>query len=52
MVLFVGTPCQTAGLRGFLNKEYDLLFKCDFICHGVPSPLVFKKIYNLFGRKV
>lgn len=36
-VLFVGTPCQTAGLKGFLRKDYDNLFCADFICHGVPS---------------
>lgn len=46
IVLFVGTPCQVAGLSSFLNKDYDKLFKCDFICHGVPSPLVFKRYIN------
>lgn len=42
-VLFTGTPCQIAGLKTFLGKEYDRLYTCDFICHGVPSPLVFRK---------
>lgn len=42
-VLFVGTPCQIGGLKGFLNAEYEKLYTCDFICHGVPSPKVFKK---------
>ncbi|WP_238916676.1 Coenzyme F420 hydrogenase/dehydrogenase, beta subunit C-terminal domain [Clostridium sp. YIM B02555] len=51
MVLFVGTPCQTAGLSEFLNKDYDLLFKCDFICHGVPSLLVFKKYITYLEEK-
>lgn len=37
-VLFSGTPCQVAGLRGFLCKAYENLFCCDIICHGVPSP--------------
>lgn len=41
-VLFVGTPCQIAGLRSFLKKDYENLVCCDFICHGVPSPLLFK----------
>ena len=36
-VLFVGTPCQTAGLKSFLSKDYDNLIVVDFICHGVPS---------------
>lgn len=36
-VLFVGTPCQIAGLRGFLRRDYDNLYLVDLICHGVPS---------------
>ena len=36
-VLFVGTPCQVAGLKGFLGKEYDSLYCTALICHGVPS---------------
>ena len=51
VVLFVGTPCQTAGLSSFLNKDYGTLFKCDFICHGVPSPLVFKKYITYLEEK-
>lgn len=35
-VLFTGTPCQIAGLRSFLGKEYDNLYCVDIICHGVP----------------
>ncbi len=42
-VLFVGTPCQVAGLNNFLQKDYPLLLTCDVICHGVPSPGVFEK---------
>lgn len=42
-VLFVGTPCQVAGLRAFLKYSYDNLILVDMICHGVPSPLVWKK---------
>lgn len=41
-VLFSGTPCQIAGLKRFLNKEYDNLLAVDFICHGVPSPKVWR----------
>ena len=41
-VLFTGTPCQIAGLNLFLRKEYDNLLTVDFICHGVPSPGVWK----------
>lgn len=42
-VLFTGTPCQVEGLRSYLRKEYINLITMDFICHGVPSPLVWKK---------
>lgn len=46
IVLFSGTPCQIAGLKSFLRKEYDNLFTVDFICHGVPSPGVWRKYLN------
>lgn len=36
-VLFTGTPCQIAGLKLFLKKEYENLITVDIICHGVPS---------------
>ena len=41
-VLFSGTPCQAAGLRHYLRKDYDNLLIVDFVCHGVPSPKVWK----------
>lgn len=42
-VLFSGTPCQVAGLKSFLGKEYDNLLCIDFVCHGIPSPVVWKE---------
>lgn len=45
-VFFSGTPCQVAGLRGFLRRPDENLFCCDLICHGVPSPLLFAR----YGR--
>jgi hypothetical protein len=42
-VLFSGTPCQIAGLKRFLRKDYPNLIAVDIICHGVPSPLVWRK---------
>ena len=36
-VLFIGTPCQIAGLKRYLMKDYDNLYLIDIICHGVPS---------------
>lgn len=43
MVLFSGTGCQVNGLKGFLGKEYGSLLCVDVICHGVPSPALWKK---------
>lgn len=40
LVLFSGTPCQIGGLKSFLGKSYDNLFLIDFVCHGVPSPMI------------
>lgn len=42
-VLFVGTPCQCAGLLAFLESKPDNLILVDFICHGVNSPLVHQR---------
>ena len=42
LVLFSGTPCQIAGLKRYLRKDYDNLITVDFICHGVPSPGIFR----------
>ncbi len=42
-VLFTGTSCQIAGLKNFLGKDYDNLLTVDVICHGVPSPKVWRK---------
>lgn len=42
-VMFTGTPCQVKGLRLYLRKEYDNLLAVDFVCHGVPSPKVWRK---------
>lgn len=42
-VLFSGTPCQIAGLRLFLRKDFgELLLTVDVACHGVPSPMVWR----------
>ena len=41
-VLFTGTPCQIIGLKKYLRKEYENLLTIDFICHGVPSPKVWR----------
>lgn len=45
-VLFVGTPCQTAGLQSFIRNDDQHLFLVDVACHGVPS----RKIYDAYVR--
>ena len=42
-VLFSGSPCQIAALRRFLRKPYPHLLCVDFLCHGVPSPAVWRR---------
>lgn len=42
-VLFVGTPCQCAGLKSYLKKDYYNLIVVDFLCHGVPNNKMFKE---------
>lgn len=56
IVLFSGTPCQVAGLRYSLGKNYDNLFCVDIICHGTPSPALWEKytqyIEKQYGGKI
>lgn len=42
-VMFTGTPCQIAGLKHFLRKEYDNLLAVELICHSVPSSGVWQQ---------
>ena len=41
-VLYSGTPCQIAALKLYLRKDYENLLAVDIICHGAPSPGVFR----------
>lgn len=50
-VLFSGTPCQIAGLKTFLGKEYEKLLTVDIVCHGVPSPKVWRDYINYIEEK-
>lgn len=42
-VLFSGTPCQVAGLKAYLRKDYANLVTVDFVCHSVPSPVAWQE---------
>ena len=50
-VLFSGTPCQIAGLKNYLKRDYDNLLTVDLICHGVPSPLIFDNYKKYISNK-
>lgn len=50
-VLFSGTACQVAGLKGYLMHDYDNLYTVDVLCHGVPSPGVWTKYVQYLEKK-
>lgn len=43
LVLFSGCPCQIDGLKSYLGRDYESLITVDILCHGVPSPLAYRK---------
>lgn len=50
-VLFTGTPCQIAGLKAYLGKKnYTSLILCDLVCHGTPSPLIWRDYVSLLEK--
>lgn len=50
-VLFSGCPCQVAGLRTFLGKEYPNLLLVELICHGIPSDQMLQTYIGMQERK-
>ena len=42
IVLFSGTGCQNNGLKKYLGKDYENLYCIDVVCHGVPSPKLWR----------
>lgn len=50
-VMFSGTPCQIAGLKRYLQKDYERLLTVDIACHGVPSPKVWDKYVGELQKK-
>ncbi|MEW9094594.1 MAG: Coenzyme F420 hydrogenase/dehydrogenase, beta subunit C-terminal domain [Clostridiaceae bacterium] len=53
IVLFTGTPCQIAGLRGFIGDSplVKNLYLCDLICYGIPSPLIWDDYKNILEKE-
>ena len=50
LVLFSGTSCQVAGLKFFLRQDYKNLYTVDLICHGVPSPKIWREYLNEISK--
>ena len=49
-VLFSGTPCQCAGLKNFLGKDFPNLLTVDVICHGAPSPMLWENYLKYLAQ--
>lgn len=49
-VLYIGTPCQIAGLKGFLSREYAGLYTIELICHGCSSSKVLKEEVSYYEK--
>lgn len=52
LVLFSGTPCQIAGIKGICPEEYrEQLICMDIVCHGVPSPRVWESYKEYMEKR-
>lgn len=50
-VLYSGTPCQIQGFKNYLGRDYENLLLADVLCHGVPSPGMFKDYKELLESR-
>lgn len=52
VVLFSGTPCQTAGLNSYIGSKWrDNLYLVDIVCHGVPGPYLWRDFIAYVEKK-
>ena len=52
LVMFSGTPCQTAGLNSYVGKKLrENLYLVDIVCHGVPGPFIWRDYLAYLERK-
>lgn len=52
IVLFSGTPCQTAGLASYIGKRLrEKLILVDIVCHGVPAPYIWRDYLTYLEKK-
>lgn len=49
-VLFIGTPCQVAGVKSYLGKDYENFLTVDIICHGTPPMKYLKEYMDVVDR--
>ncbi len=45
-VMFVGTPCQVAGIKAYLGQTYKKLLLVDIYCNYTPAYPLFEKYLN------
>ncbi len=45
-VLFTGLPCQVAGLKSYLKRDYKNLITIDLVCHGITSGKFFERYHQ------
>lgn len=52
LVLFSGTPCQVYGIKKYFSHKGlgSNLYLCDLVCHGVPSPALYKDYLKYISR--
>lgn len=51
LVLFSGTPCQVNGVKSYLRKEYSNLITLDLVCHGTPSPGLWRSYIDWYKSR-
>lgn len=55
-VLFVGTPCQVAGVKAYLRNKDEKIYTIDLVCYGVPSPMIYiewrAEIERVYKKKI
>lgn len=52
VVLFIGTPCEIAGLRKYLDSNQSRLITIDLLCTGVLSPVIFRKFLDTYHTDI
>lgn len=50
-ILFTGTPCQVEGLCAYLKAKPENLICIDFVCRGVPSPMLWENYVRMMQKK-